>query len=234
MKTAINEKTLELNVISSLLKSIRKNFPKAYSIGFDLKQELHGGLDSSIDISRTFRFLSFQFKKPYRVEKNVYWFHFNNNKHKNQHNTLCSVRLRTNSVIFYALPLYENLDKLHKDSPNFLKRTYLIDPLNVGGLPDKSIHRFEINVKSKIVDIHSDFKKQVKAKSMDEIIHSFIENKIGNTNKEFKNKIKDRVDKENDFFKNIPILEDRYDYRFNSKIMLKGIAVESKKSSNFS
>ena len=39
MKTEINEKTLELNVISSLLKSARIKFPKAYSVGFSLWRE---------------------------------------------------------------------------------------------------------------------------------------------------------------------------------------------------
>jgi len=59
-----NEKTLELNVISSLLDFVRQNGrPQAYAYGFTLSYEGSRGLDSSIDLSPNSSMMAFQFKK---------------------------------------------------------------------------------------------------------------------------------------------------------------------------
>lgn len=226
MKTEINEKTLELNVISSLLKSARKDFPKAYSVGFSLWRERTHGLDSSIDASRTFRFLSFQFKKPYKVEGNTYWFRFNNNKRKDQHNLLCGARITGASNIYYALPLFENLDRLYQESPNFLKRTYVADPLFIGALPDYEIHKLKVTLGSSDVEVHSDFSKTIKVKTLDKILKEFLKKKEDITNKQFIEKL-EKFKNYDGIFKKIGMpRKEKFPYK--SKTMLKGIAIESK------
>ena len=231
MKTEINEKTLELNVISSLLESARKNFPKAYSMGFSLWNERIFGLDSGIDISRTFRFLLFQFKKPYKIEGNTYWFRFNNNKRRDQHDLLCEARIDGARIggasnVFYAFPLFENLGKVYEESPNFLKRTYVADPLAIGVLPDSKIHEIAATFGSDEIVIHSEWSKKIKVESLDKILEKFLKNKEGIINKDFLFNLRSYVSKSDiNFFKNLEISKYRKKYNHRTKIQLRGIAI---------
>lgn len=186
-----NEKTLEINVMSSILNEIRIDYPSAFAYGFTLYNEQRNGLDSSIDLSPYATLVSFQFKKPYRNKGSTFWFKFNNNNNRNQHDILCRTAQSVlgRDSVYYALPAYESTFSLEQDSPDFLEQTFTIDPLSVGLLSDNKIHQFEIDTHTLTTQVHSDFKKTVKAKKMKSILKLIKHKEIGTKVEEINKKI---------------------------------------------
>lgn len=156
MSSPANEKSLELDVNADMLIDIRRSNPRAFSIGYTLTYEQMNGLDITIR-GVTGRLLSFQYKRPYRSNGNVFWYYFNNNTGNNQHIMLqlSAIAAAGTGSVYYALPAIATVAQLQSISPNFLAYTYFIDPLDVHILDDHRPHRFEADTSHLICHIHS-------------------------------------------------------------------------------
>jgi hypothetical protein len=203
-----NEKTLELNVISSLLDFVRQNgHPQAYAYGFTLSYEGRRGLDSSIELSPHFSMIAFQFKKVHSLNPPTFVFNFNNNKARNQHNLICDAARAAGSIrsIFYALPAFENTTDLATKSPNFLDDTYVIDPLDIGYINDGQPHEFVINVRNGTYAVHSDRpRKTGKTQSLKSLFMKFDDKTIGINVAKFQQNLQSISDEINSRSRSIP------------------------------
>ena len=163
MFTPINEKTLELGVHGNMVEDIRTNIsPNAFPYGYTIRYEKKNGLDVSIK-DRRGTLVSFQYKKAFKKQGNNYWFEFNNNSERDQHNFLCRTALLSSNgnAVFYALPAFANMSEFAISSPNFLQATYLVNPLDVGPINDKGKHKFELDPTALVAHVHSESRKSV-------------------------------------------------------------------------
>jgi len=188
-----NEKTLELNVISNILESIRSHHPNAYAYGVTMNYEGRNGLDSGLDLTPNASLVAFQFKRVHSVDGNNYWFEFNNNTHNNQHNLITRVAMAVSppSSIFYALPAFATTFELERDSPNFLLNTFFINPLDIGLINDHQPHYFELDVNTGNFQVHSKDLAHGKAIRWEELHNNIKKEKII-TVKKFKSRLEEK------------------------------------------
>jgi len=189
----VNEKTLEMNVSTNMITSLRTNHPNAFLYGFTMQyDEPRNALDSSLNLPGNHRLLCFQFKKPRRGSGNIFWFNFNNNTRFNQHNILhvTADATQPNSTVFYALPAYTNMNSFENDSPDFLNNTYFIDVFDTPLIFDQRVHQFEIDIQNLTFQIHSKSKLgNGKIFTWNSIKEKFSSEKIGIDASTFKNKV---------------------------------------------
>jgi hypothetical protein len=126
----INEKTLELNIMSEILNICRRHDPRAFILGTTLQQEKRLGYDSRIlsRLSPSWKTAMFQFKKAkYKTYDGGYTFIINNNRYNDQHLILYSVAGGRKRVAFYVLPTFLTLNEFGTASPNHLRYTFFAD-----------------------------------------------------------------------------------------------------------
>ena len=70
----ISERSLEFNVMSEMINSIRSIVRNAYIVGYTTRQEAYHGLDVSIDAPGSLVLGGYQFKAPSRKRANNYYF----------------------------------------------------------------------------------------------------------------------------------------------------------------
>jgi len=220
----INEKTLEINVLDDILKKVRKTNRKAFAYGVTLNFERRVGIDSSIEISPYASMFAFQFKKLKKKTNDTYWFEFNNNKKRNQHYLIQRAALFSSSMkpwVFYALPTFEDSISLSKSSPNFLKKTYFIDPIDVILLPPHNQkHNFEIDPKTRTYTVHSKVYRKKKLLTWNDLWVKVSKNRIKIS--ELRAKIKEK--------RIIPEIE--FDYtkvKSKSRLYLNSIIIPNKR-----
>lgn len=163
----ISEKCLELNVNENLINRIRafgSHFSSGFIYGFSLRHESVHGLDCSINLPASSRFLfALQYKKPTKEDGGVYFFKINNNTKKDQHIRLLLTYLRVGGNVWYAFPLFIDTLQLSNSSPDFLARTYfakIVDfPLHTF---DRKEHVVEIHEQSGKAYVSSPFKDELK------------------------------------------------------------------------
>jgi len=163
MVNHISEKTLELNVSENILGIIRRNIDaRAFLHGFTLMQEHTTSLDVSVKLPNNLSILGLQFKRPESQSNGIYRFEINRNIGYDQHLKLYLWSLlffNTFHVtpLFYAFPTFFNVMDFASSSPNFLSRTYFVNPL---GMPiqilDNNVHMVEIDTKSDTVNVWSE------------------------------------------------------------------------------
>jgi hypothetical protein len=190
----LTEKTLELNILKNMLEDIQKNFsPTAYLYGFSLRCESTTGLDASIRVPSNPLMLALQFKKAVKkTNPTTYVFNFNNNVYRNQHNIiyLSASRVYPPSV-FYVLPAFVDINELLKSSPNFLTRTYLLNPLLIGPINNRRVHSIIANISSRTCIIRSEIsKKEIKLYSWREILEAIQTKEVGTNVRTFVDRIK--------------------------------------------
>jgi len=194
MSFPLTEKTLELNVLKNMLEDIQKNFSStAYLYGFSLRHESATGMDASIRVPGNPSMLALQFKKAVNKNGPIYVFNFNNNVYRDQHNMLYLSALFTSHPpsIFYALPAFADINELSRSSPNFLARTYLLNPLSIGPINDRRIHSMVADTLSRTCVIHSEISKEkIKLYSWKEILEAVKTKKVGISVESFLDKIK--------------------------------------------
>jgi len=183
MSFPLTEKTLELNILKNMLEDIQNNFSSvAYLYGFSLKHESTTGMDASIRVPGNPLMLALQFKKAIKKNGQIYFFNFNNNAHRNQHNMLFISAFLTSppDCVFYALPTIADMNELSKSSPNFLGNTLLLNPLDVGQINDQQVHLIILDKALRTCSILSEFvKRDIKLHSWEEISESIRKEKIG-------------------------------------------------------
>ena len=175
MRTNINqkvsEKTLELNVGAEILEYFRKklNYEKAFLRGLTQKEESIEGVDIFVHIepNSDFFIIAFQFKAPFRNEKEnrntpyPYKFRINRKQHEKLH------RLAEDypNSVFYVFPYYSAHKKLYDSLPNLLADTWFlkVEDLSLNMLGDQ---------KSKIIRCFGDRAKinpEIKLFKIDQI-----------------------------------------------------------------
>ena len=122
-KKEVSEKSLELNVCTEMLQSIRanQNYQNALWVGLTQRQEREQGLDEKIRNAPGLALL-LQFKSPWATYygDDLYKFSIN----KRQHKTL--ERLGSSDGAFYVFPLYNRWQKVDAHAPNLLQDTWLL------------------------------------------------------------------------------------------------------------
>jgi hypothetical protein len=127
----ISEKTLELNIGAELLQRIRAlpGFSKAYLRGLTQKEEKQEGVDAFAQMGPATRLIAFQFKAPRGVhEAQPYRFILN----REQHDLLFDLAQLGSVPVYYVLPFYLHLPKLHRDVPRLCQDTWVA---NVSQMP---------------------------------------------------------------------------------------------------
>ena len=204
-----------------MIDMIRITNPKAFLYGFTMQHdEPKNGLDTSLNLSGTHRILSFQFKRPKKQNKNIFWFDFNNSTHFHQHNIMHVTANATSPIptVFYALPAYFSMNDFENSSPNFLQHTYFIDILETPLIFDLHTHSFEIDVTKLTYSIHSDNNLgEGKIQTWDSIHKKFLAGEIGISTSLFKRRILEFQ------IKNYRISE--VDNKNKSKVFLKALVV---------
>ncbi len=122
-KKEVSEKSLELNVCTEMLQSLRTYPPyqKATWVGLTQREERQEGLDAKIQNAPGVA-LMLQFKSPWvssQVDR-VYEFSIN----KKQHEAL--ERLGCQDAVYYVFPLYSKWWKVDKNAPDLLQDTWLV------------------------------------------------------------------------------------------------------------
>jgi hypothetical protein len=151
-------------------------------------------LDASIRVPSNPLMLALQFKKAVKkTNPTTYVFNFNNNVYRDQHNMI----YRSASLvypppsIFYVLPAFVDINELLKSSPNFLIRTYLLDPLLIGPINDCRVHSIIANISSRTCIIRSEIsKKEIKLYSWREILEAIQTKEVGTNVRTFVDRIK--------------------------------------------
>ncbi len=183
MSLPLTEKTLELNVVANMLEDVRTRFSsRAYAYGYSLTHESTTGLDSSLQLPSGARFLSLQFKRPYRTRGPDYVFQFNNNTQRNQHNLVwqASVRYSPPISVFYALPCFQDMAEVLVASPDFRNNTMFLDPFWVMPINDMKVHRFHVNPTTLTTTVHSSgHGKSIPLLSWKEVIDEFGREALG-------------------------------------------------------
>jgi hypothetical protein len=194
MSFPLTEKTLELNILKNMLEDIQNNFSStAYLYGFSLRHESTTGMDASIRVPGNPIMLALQFKKAFKKSCQIYFFDFNNNAHRNQHNMLfiSAFLMSPQDCVFYALPTIADMNELSRSSPNFLKNTLLLNPIDVGPINDQKVHSIILDTPSRTCSIFSEFmKRDIRLHSWEEISESIRKEKIGTRVYSFLDKIK--------------------------------------------
>jgi len=179
----ISEKSLELNVTENLLRELRKymQFNNAFSYGLTLRQEAAIGLDISINLPSQARVFGLQFKKPISCKYNqIYRFKINNNIKRDQHLKLYYLSLIFHYIfqrdfIYYSFPCFFDTKQLASSSPNFLKRTFFVNPRVMPiRILDTNIHVVQIDSISARVDIFSNFGKEIEVIRGDKFIENIL------------------------------------------------------------
>ncbi len=147
----ISEKSLELNISENIIRQVRHTHRNAFLYGFTLRQEHGTALDVSINLNSGLSISGLQFKKPVSSSAGIYRFEINNNKSRDQHIKLWLLsnamhQIFKKSLIHYAFPAFFDTHELGRASPNFLPRTYFIDPYFMPfQILDSNIHVVEID-----------------------------------------------------------------------------------------
>lgn len=191
-----SEKTLELNVGENILRNIRTHHNSAFLQGITLRNEPRTGLDVSIDLTANISAVGLQFKKPKKSRNGIFEFQINNNRAHDQHWKLYAGSLLSkfglNIQVRYAFPVLFDLIDVATISPNFISKTYFVDPMNISyDILDKNPHTVEINTNNDIMIVHSKEYKITKFTKgnafIDEIIKDEKLNKIIQKEKTQKN-----------------------------------------------
>lgn len=189
MAFPLSEKTLEQNVLENMINDIRHHIdPAAYIYGFSLKYESVTGLDSSLSVPGNPLMLAFQFKKCFDSTASVYRFHFNNNSYRDQHNFLyfSAVSVSPPPVVFYALPAIVDIHQLSSVAPNFLDRTYLLDPMDIGPIFGSRIHEIHLDTSTCTCNVLSDVPRSgIKLRRWEDIMPMVGSQDIGVTTEKF-------------------------------------------------
>ena len=143
--TAINEKTLELNICEEYLVAIRKDHPNAYWYGPSTIEERDLGYDASMENTEG-EFLFLQFKRPlryYRTTPKKYPYVFKVQTH--QHQILRDLSAEFPGAVQYAFPLLGDLDELEAAVPNLRSETNFYHLEDAPDLDrDKPEHKVEV------------------------------------------------------------------------------------------
>lgn len=166
INVSFSEKALELNVGENLVNLCRFLNPRAYLMGYTLKNESIHGLDISLNIHNGILGPSFQFKKP-RRRGTIFKFSINNNNNRDQHLRLFLLShvfelIQNYSPIYYALPTIASNNELDILSPNFLRNTFFISPLWFPlSILDHNVHHVEIDTLHNTITVYSKSGKKI-------------------------------------------------------------------------
>ena len=153
----ISERSLEFNVMSEMINSIRSIVRNAYIVGYTARQEAYHGLDVSIGAPGNLVLGGYQFKAPSRKRANNYYFRIGDRcwicsnprqeiiealrKHGlsescvNQHSILYMTSMileqKLGTPVYYALPLIHTYSELEQRILNILDYTILIRVLDI-------------------------------------------------------------------------------------------------------
>lgn len=154
-----------MNVSENIIRNIRRFYRSAFLQGITLRYEPINGLDVSIDLSEDISLVGLQFKKPKRAHGGVYEFEINSNKKHDQHwkllgGSLLSKILPHTLATMYAFPTFYDIREVAANSPQFIARTYFIDPMEMPpDILDNQSHIVEIDTINNIVHVRSKLHK---------------------------------------------------------------------------
>jgi len=122
----VSEKSLELNVGAELLALLRGSWgaPKAYLRGLTQREEKQEGVDFFVELDPATRVFAFQFKAP---KGGVDVAPYRYTLRRPQHELLYDLAQFSPSSVFYVFPYYVTAAKLHRDVPDLVKDTWLLD-----------------------------------------------------------------------------------------------------------
>ncbi len=122
----VSEKSLELNVGAELLVLLRNSWgaPKAYLRGLTQREEKQEGVDFFVQLDPATRIFAFQFKAPKGTVDAV---PYRYTLRRPQHDLLFDLAQFSPRSVFYVFPYYVTAAKLHRDVPDLVKDTWLLD-----------------------------------------------------------------------------------------------------------
>ncbi|MGQ0432604.1 MAG: hypothetical protein ACT452_09400 [Microthrixaceae bacterium] len=122
----ISEKSLELNVGAELLALLRNvwGMPKAYLRGLTQQEEKQEGVDFFVQLDPDTRIFAFLFKAPKGAVDGP---PFRYTLRRVQHDLLFDLAQFVPGSVFYVFPYYVTAAKLHRDVPDLIKDTWVLE-----------------------------------------------------------------------------------------------------------